>query len=199
MPTGEVDATLAQEAERSTVPPRPLHIVFSWSLQEREARFSGDGAARFAPPDRARLDLFGPRGETVLAAALVDFELRLPPGVQNALLPPPALLWSALGIFRAPEGATLVATERDGDRHTLVYEAGSERWRFALRAGRLHSVEWTGPGQGRRTIELGDAGSHGVPAAATYRDWPAFTELRLTLKEANEVDGFPPETWTPGR
>ena len=199
VPDGEIVGTYADEASRSTVPERPLHIVFAWSLQEREARFSGEGVARFEPPARARLDLFGPRGETVLAAALVELELRLPPGVTDAPLPPPALLWSALGIFRAPEGATLVGTRRDGSRTTLVYEAGAQRWRFELEDGRLRSAEWTGPGQGRRTVELGGAGSHGLPANATYRDWPAFTELKLTLEEANEVDGFPSDTWTPGR
>ena len=60
---------LAQQLVDSTALRRPLHLVFSWNFTEENARFSGQGATRVEPPYRARLDLFGPRGETYLAAA----------------------------------------------------------------------------------------------------------------------------------
>src|SRR5690606_13563466 len=89
-----VDPTVAQAAVAETALDRPLHVVFAWTLQEREARFSGRGVTRYEPPGRARLDLFGPRDETYLSAALVDMELRLPRGMPDVPLPPPPLLWS---------------------------------------------------------------------------------------------------------
>jgi hypothetical protein len=176
----------------------PVQILFEWSLREREARFSGEGATRVAPPDHARLDLFGPRGEGYLSAAFVRGEVRLPQGVTSSPLPPPALLWSALGVFQPPAGATLNATRRDGAALELEYAQGEERWRYRFEQNRLRRVEWTAPRGGRRTVELDGAGAEGLPARAVYRDWPQFVELQLNLNEAIRVDGFPQDIWTIG-
>lgn len=187
------------EAAGTTAPTRPLHILFSWTLQEGDSRFSGRGATRLEPPLRARLDLFGPRGEGYLSAALVDMELRLPAGAADAPLPPPTLFWAALGVFRAPVGAELVGSSRDGGTTRLEYARGQERWRFRLEDGALRSAEWVGPGEGRRTVELTGGAQYGLPNRAVYRDWLAFRELRLTLDEVNETDGFPADIWSIGR
>lgn len=187
------------EALSTTVPTRPLHILFSWTLQDGDARFSGRGATRVEPPLRARLDLFGPRGEGYLSAALVDMEMRLPSGAQDAPLPPPALLWAALGVFRAPVGAELVGSSRSGSTTRLEYARGQERWRFRLEDGALRGAEWVGPGDGRRTVEITGGAQYGLPSRAVYRDWLAFRELRLTLDEVNETDGFPADIWSIGR
>jgi hypothetical protein len=192
-----VDPAVAQAAVAATTLERPLHVVFAWTLQEREARFSGRGVTRYEPPSRARLDLFGPRDETYLSAALVDMELRLPPRMPNMPLPPPPLLWSVLGIVRPPADARLTHASRSGDVTELRYELGEERWSFRLENGELRHVEANGAG-GRRTVELSGDGGHGLPGQAVYRDWPAFRELRLDLQEANEVDGFPQDIWNVG-
>jgi hypothetical protein len=189
----------ATEAERATAPAQPLHIVFSWSLQERDGRFSGRGSTRMEPPGRARLDLFGPRGETYLSAALVDTVLRLPPNVQDAPLPPAGLLWAALGIFRPPAGARLTGSARTGATTRLDYARGEERWTFRLEGDQLRYAEWVGPGDGRRTVELEGSGANRIPQRAVYRDWPAFRELRLTLEEVNATNGFPADIWEIGR
>lgn len=195
------DPVVAQAIIDSTALRRPMHIVFGWNFTEENARFSGQGAARVQPPYHARLDLFGPRGETYLAAAAVADELRLPPGLPDALksvVPPIALLWSALGVVRAPEGATLDLTSQSGDTTTVGYARNNERWRFRAVRGRLQYAEWQGPDRGRRTVELRGTGPHDLPAVAVYRDWLAFRELTLTLDRANETAGFPPDTWQPG-
>jgi hypothetical protein len=196
---GPAVAAYEAEAVSATAPARALHILFSWTLQDGDSRFSGRGATRLAPPLRARLDLFGPRGESYLSAALVDMELRLPAGAQDAPLPPPALFWAALGVFRAPVGAQLVGTQRDGGTTRLEYARGPERWRFRLEEGALRSAEWIGPDDGRRTIELTGGADHGLPRQAVYRDWRAFRELSLTLDEVNETEGFPADIWSIGR
>lgn len=195
---GALDPALAAAAEMATALDAPLHIVFDWTFTERDARFSGRGVTRFAPPQRARLDLFGPRDETVLSAALVDMELRLPPAAGAIPLPPAALMWSLLGMFRPPAGADLTAARRSGNTTELVYRRGGDRWTFRLEGDALRSAEWVGDGESRRTVDLEGAGSHGLPRQAVYRDHREFRELRVTLKEAAVVAGFPADIWTVG-
>ncbi|HEY8484862.1 MAG TPA: hypothetical protein VIL13_09640 [Longimicrobiales bacterium] len=198
-PVGPASPSVAEEAARAIAPDQPLRIVFDWTLQEREARFSGRGVARVEPPYRARLDLFGPRGDTYLSAAVVDDEVRLPPAAARAAaIPPPTLLWSALGVVRPPEGATLVATAQDGDRTRLEYVEGKDRWRFLLEGGRLRQAELDRAGAGRQTVELKGEAALGLPREAVYRDWAQYIELNLTLVEAGNVEPFPPEIWTLG-
>lgn len=191
---------LARYVIDSTALRQPLHLVFSWTFTEENARFSGRGATRVEPPYRARLDLFGPRGETYLSAAAVGDELRLPaamPPALRAIVPPVALLWSALGVLRAPAGATLQFTEQRGDTLIVGYSRDEERWSFRAVDGRLRYAEWNGPDAGRKTVELRGTGSHNLPAVAVYRDWTAFRELTLTLDQVNEVASFPADTWYP--
>ncbi|HSL68871.1 MAG TPA: hypothetical protein VK864_01450 [Longimicrobiales bacterium] len=196
---GPVDPAAEQAASAATALKRRLRIVFEWTLQDRDARFSGEGATRIEPPYQARLDLFGPRGEAYLSAALVDFELRLPPGAPADVLPPPPMLWSVLGVFRAPPSAQLIGVKRDSAQMELQYRAGDETWIFALRGDRLQRAEWQGPAQGRQTVEISSYDARGLPSRVVYRDWRAFRELTVTLSQAYEVDtAFPPETWTPG-
>ncbi|MYH49667.1 MAG: hypothetical protein F4151_09125, partial [Gammaproteobacteria bacterium] len=78
----------------------PVRLIFDWNVREPGLRSGGRGVARLEPPYRARLDLFTGRGETVLRAALVGDDLRIPEGASDELVPPPALFWSSLGIFR---------------------------------------------------------------------------------------------------
>ncbi|HEX6941155.1 MAG TPA: hypothetical protein VF158_17285 [Longimicrobiales bacterium] len=181
----------------ATAPGPPLHIVFEWTAREPEARFNGRGAARVEAPYRARLDLFGPRGEAYLSAAVVDGELRLPQGVDAGAIPPGPLLWSVLGVVRPPENAALVGASRDGGDARLDYERDGGRWTFVLEEGRLRRAEWKPADGGRYTVELEGDGPYGLPRRAVYRDWAAFSELTLELDEVERVEPFPPEIWTP--
>jgi hypothetical protein len=192
------DSVLEASAVARTQLRTPLRLVFDWSLQDRDARFSGEGATRLEPPYRARLDLFGPRGEEYLSAALVDFDLRLPPGATAEVLPPPALFWSVLGVFRAPEGAQLVGARGDSSASELRYRAGDQTWTFVLEQGRLQRAEWQGPAQGRQTVEIREYGQRDLPGRVVYRDWRAFRELTLTLNQVYDAQPFPAEIWTPG-
>ncbi len=196
--TASADTTLVRAAEDSTAPRTPVRIRFDWKLTDRDARFGGRGAARVEPPYHARLDLFGPRGETYLAAGLVGMDLRLPPGAgADAPVPPPAFLWSSLGVFQAP-AEPLVASHLGSDGALeLDFARGDDHWRFSFDRFRLRRAEWTGP-SGRQTVELDAGGPLGLPRKAVYRDWTAFRELTLTLDQADEVDAFPSAIWTPG-
>lgn len=192
------DPAVEAAAVSSTALRKPVEIVFDWRISERETRFTGKGVARIAG-NRARVDLFGPRGETYLSAVLLDRELRLPAGLEFVPLPPPDLFWSVLGVFRPPAGVELVASRADGGSRRLEYRSAGDRWQYRLDDGRLTEAEWTGAKEGRRTVQIVGYHARGVPEKATYRDWPAFVELDLTLQEVREVDGFPDDTWTIAR
>jgi hypothetical protein len=197
--SGPVNQSLETAAVAATEPKQRLRLVFDWSLQERDAKFSGAGAIRAEPPYHVRLDLFGPRGEGYLSAALVDWDLRLPPGAPADLLPPPAMLWSVFGVFRPPQGAQLVSTKSSDGTTELQYRSGEQRWTFTLSNNRVTKAEWTGPAQGRQTVEIREYGVRGLPTHAVYRDWREFRELSVTLTQVTDVaEPFPPDTWTPG-
>lgn len=191
-----VDPGAADRAVRETAPDRPLRVIFRWTILDGEARFSGDGVARVEDPYRARLDLFGPQGEGYLSAALVGTDLRLP-GEPDRALPPPALIWSVLGVVRPPDDAELVGTRQVGDELELHYAVGESRLLYVLEAARLRLVEWRGAGR-HMIVELG-AAVDGMPAAATYRDWSRSTELHMELETVEEVEPYPAEIWTLGR
>jgi len=193
-----VDPAVEAGAVEATAIDAPVQIVFDWRLQDRDARFSGQGVARIEG-FRARVDLFGPRGEAYATAVLDDFDLALPPGVTDVPLPPPPLFWSVLGVFRRPPATELVHASRDGDGADLEYVQGNDTWRFHLESDVLRRAEWTGEQAGRRSVELGAPGAGGIPGTVTYRDWPAFLELRLSPTEVLHVDGFSPEIWTLSR
>jgi hypothetical protein len=181
----------------ATVPDRPLQLTFDWAVTDRDARFSGKGVVRVAPPYRARLDLFGPRGETYVIATLDGAQLVLRPEGANQLLPPAPFLWASLGVFRAP-GQPLTSSRADGDDAELAFADQAERWRFAFAGGELRRVEWLGPDNGRRTVELAGESAPGVPQRGSYRDWIAFRELTLTVTGVENVDGFDAEIWKLG-
>ncbi len=195
-PNRPIVPELEVEVVRATAPEAPLHILFDWTAREPDARFTGRGVARVEPPYRARLDLFGPRGEGYLSAAVVDGDLRMPRNVAPNAVPPAPLLWSVLGVVLPPDRATLVGASRDGDETRLDFEREGERWMFLLKAGRLRRTEWNARGR-RYTVELEGTGPHGLPRKAVYRDWAAFTELTLELDEVERVEPFAPEIWTP--
>lgn len=192
------DPAVAEEAVAATAPERPLRVVFSWRALARDARFHGSGAARIEPPYRARLDLFGPNGDGYLSAALVDQELRFPPGTAAVQLPPPGMMWALLGVVAPPAGAELRGTRVEPGRTELFYAVDGGILRYDLRGGRLAAAEWEGNGA-RMDVRLDGAAEHDVPRRALFRDLSAFTELELNLEQVDEVEPYPPDIWTPGR
>ena len=190
--------SIAAALQRATLPPSARQAQFSWSLDEAGARFSGRGVARFRAPDRFRLDLFGPRGETYLAAALVGEEARVPPAVTERFkLPSPALLWATVGVVVPPSGARLVSATSEGGQVFLRYALGDEGT-LELRAqgGRLQQVRRLRGGGVQESIDL-DFASDGSVQRARYRDWIALRTLTLTLETRTDVPSFPEDTWSP--
>ena len=196
-PSREALEATAAELRRSTAPASPRQANFGWSLDEAGARFSGRGVARYVAPRRVRLDLFGPRGETYLAAALVDGELRAPPALLERFeLPSPALLWGAVGVVAPPADAALLDATTRGDDTTLRYRLGDDVLEYRVSGGRLQTVRRLGRGGGvAESIDL--TYNQGAQTRAQYRDWAAFRTLILTIESSRDVEQFPEETWRP--
>lgn len=198
-PPTPVDAEgVAQNARLATRPQEPVRIVFDWSLNESGSRTGGRGVVRMEPPYKARLDLFTNQGETVLRAALVDDVLRLPRGVESQdIVPPPPLLWVALGVFRPGALSLLAGGERleDGAVRLSYSQGGGEEVRYRLQGGRVQEAELVRGGDATETVSVEGSSEHTFPQEAVYRNLSAFRELTLTLDGYEQVDVFPPDIW----
>jgi hypothetical protein len=190
--------SIAAALRRATTPASPTQARFAWSLDEAGSRFSGSGVARYVAPERFRLDLFGPRGETYLAAALVGESARIPPQVAARFkLPSPALLWAAVGVVRPPSAARLTSATDEGGRVTLRYDLGPDgTLEYRAQGSRLTSVRRLKGGGVQETVDL-ERGSDGALKAARYRDVPAFRNLNLTLESSSDAASFAEDVWSP--
>lgn len=175
----------------------PLRIVFVWHLNDAGQRVEGRGVARVEPPYKARLDLFLDNGETVVSAALIDGELRLPPGSPDDILPPPDLMWGALGIFR-PQGDTrLLGGDRlEGEALRLRYGYSDGREiHYSMVEGVLSSLELLDRGRVVQRVDVAPERVARYPIEATYRNLAEFRELRLVRQSLDVVDAFDPDIW----
>jgi hypothetical protein len=191
---GAPDATVAARLEEATRPERRIQVTFDWSLNDRDANFSGRGVLRLDGAQRARVDLFGPRGETYAAAILQGNELRAVPPAAASMLPPPPLLWASLGVFRQPGEPLLSGTSVNDGVTLLEYASQRLTWRFRFENDRLRSTEWT-DGAGRRTVELTGSAEHGLPRQGVFRDWTQFRELTLSLTDVEDITTFEDDVW----
>lgn len=204
-PEGELVAEPEEFAARiraETLPASPAQVDFAWTLEERGSRVSGQGVGRVEAPDRARIDLFGPRGETYLSAALVAGSYRLPPAVAAVALPSPALLWSALGALVPPRDATLATANEtptgaelryerpDGEVFVYTFSGSSDR---GFRLSRLQRANRSGV---LETVSL-EHDDTGLLTRTRYRDWTQYRDLILEFEGFREHDPFPSDIWRP--
>lgn len=191
----------ARELVAATAPDRRAQVNFAWTLDESGSRVRGRGVVRLQPPDRLRLDLFGPRNETVLAAALVGDEARLPAGARPTVaIPSPALLWAGLGVIRPPRDASLETATSTGEATVIRYRsAGGELYEYTILAGAeplLQQLQRIGSRGPLETVSL-ERGATGELARARYRDWTAYRDLTLDIESTVDAEPFPEEIWTP--
>jgi hypothetical protein len=191
----------AARALAATMPETPVQIRFDFRLKEADLRFAGQGVARVEPPYRVRIDLFSIRGEELFRAALVESDLRVPPGVPLNLAPPPALLWAALGVFRPDPGLQLLGG-RTGAGGELDLRYGGNDYqdlRFRLADDLLTRAEIWQDGHLVEEVDLElDVTSENV-VETVYRNRALFIELTFSLKSVVTVESFPPDIWNPRR
>jgi len=186
----------------ATLPGTPQQVNFAWSLDEGGSRVRGRGVVRHEAPQRIRLDLFGPRGETYLMAALVGEEYRLPSEATGAVaLPSPSLLWAALGVLEPPVGASLSAATEAESRAELRYDTSNQEifaFTFVIESGefRLSRIERAGRQGVIETVQV-ERAPDGSIARTRYRDWAGFRDLTLEVETVRIADPFPPNIWRP--
>ncbi len=177
----------------------PIRIDFTWELNEGGSRVSGVGVARLEPPYRARLDLFLEDGESVIAAALVDDELRLPYGAPDDILPPVELMWGTLGVFRPVDGTRLVGGDRlEGGAQRIRYRReGGIEIHYEVAAGSVTALELLEGESVVQSVRLTNGGDERYPQSAVYRNLAEFRELKITRDEVSGASHFDPAIWDP--
>jgi hypothetical protein len=171
------------------LPPVHRRIVFDWELDDRELSGRGEGVARVAPPDSARLDFFLAGGFGSGGAVLLGDSLRLPRGdLGRRFVPSPPLLWAALGRVAV---APLPDTTARVDGPSLAVDIGLPTvWRLTFRGDTLRRMERVGGGHILEWVER--SGN-----VVRYRNEAARRTLVLTIKRVEEVAPFDASIWGP--
>ncbi len=187
------NATPVPRAEPLPVIQLPRHnqrIVFNWRLQESELEVHGEGAARIAAPDSARVDLFVAGGLGSGVAWVIGDQMRLDaPDALKRVLPPPAFLWAALGRFAIPAGKDTVVARADS---TITAEIGpSPRWRLSLRGDRISRLDRA---DGEKVIDRLERKADG---SLVYFHAPTRRQLTLTITRVDSVAPFDATIWNP--
>jgi hypothetical protein len=171
------------------LPPVHRQIVFDWELVDRDVTGRGEGVARVAGPDSARLDLFLAGGFGSGAAILIADSLRMPgSGLPRRFIPPPPLLWAALGRVAIP---ALRDTTARVDGELLRVDIGKPvGWRLTFRRDSLVRLERIRDGRIAEWVERSGNIIH-------YRSEEARRGLSLTIKRAQEVPPFDASIWGP--
>jgi len=165
-------------------------LDFRWQYTEGEIQARGEGVARIAPPDSARVDVFLDGGFGGGRALLLGDTLLTPGGEEiRRYLPPAPLLWAAFGRLAVPPSADTVARLDDG---TLRADVGRDpTWRATFSGERLMALARI---QGGRIVErverTGDGG-------ARYTNDPARRSLVLTVTRTQGVPEFDASIWRP--
>lgn len=178
----------ATKLPRSGITPGHSQIVFKWEIEELEMASRGEGAARVASPDSARLDFFLAGGFGNGAAVLIGDSLRTPGG-DNAvrrMVPPPPLLWAALGRVALPN---LPDTVVRLDGTTLRADIGRPvTYRLTFHGDSLVRAERVAGGRVAEWVER--SGS-----SMRYRNEGSRRSLQLTVTRTEHPPEFDASIW----
>lgn len=172
----------------TALPSGSQRVTFEWEYREQDG-FSarGDGVARIAAPDSARMDFFVTGGFGGGWALLIGDALTIPgPDFVRRFVPPAPLLWAALGRLAVPAAADTTA-RTSGD--TLRADIGREpTWRVTFVGPTLARVERI---DGGRIVEWLSRDS----TRLRYENETGHRSLTLRVQRVESVSGFDPSTW----
>jgi hypothetical protein len=164
------------------------HLVFKWDYQEGDIAARGDGSIRTAAPDSARLDFFLGGGLGAGGAILIGDSLRTPnAALAKKYIPPPPLLWAALGRLSIPPLPDTVV-KIDGAL-TRADIGRPLQWRVTLKGDTLVALEHIS--DGRITESL----NREANGAMTFQAPGARRTLRLTILR-DEIGSFNASIWS---
>lgn len=171
------------------IPRGHTRFVFDWKYEDPDIHASGDGALRAAWPDSARLDLFIGGGMGAGGAVLIGDQLRAPgPDALRRMIPPPPLLWAALGRLAVPPAADTTA-RLDGD--TLRADIGrGDVWRVTIAAGALRRLERISDGRIIQSVVRAD------DRHVRYFDAASRRSLELVITSVDSNADFDASIWS---
>ncbi len=150
---------------------------------------NGDGAIRVASPDSARVDLFLNGGVFLGKATLIGDNLTAPNRNQvERVLPPPALMWAALGRLAIPALPDTVLTV-DGDV-TYADIGRPSAWRVTIKGNRLMQLARLSGGRIAEVVTRDEGGR-------LLYEVPGRRKLWLGITRDEEVPAFDASIWGP--
>ena len=174
---------------RTEMPPGYHQIFFDWEYSDPDMTGKGNGVARVASPDSARLDFFLAGGFAGGSAVLIGDSLQLP-GIDlfRRLIPPPTLLWTLLGRSAFPVTRD-TAVRLDGP--FLRADLGKPvQWRATFRSDSLIRLDRV---DGDRVIEWI---AHLPDRRIEYRQETARRSLKLQVTRVDSVGSFDASIWS---
>jgi len=162
-------------------------IVFRWDFEENSLRTRGEGAIRTAAPDSARVDLFLTGGISAGHAVLIGDSLRAPNKAQiERVLPPPAMMWAALGRLAIPPLPDTVVTEEGGRVYAEIGRPAA--WRVTVKGARLMQLARLSGGRVAEAVTRDDGGR-------LLYEVPGRRKLWLGIIRDEEVPPFDATIW----
>ena len=163
-------------------------IVFEWDYSQPDLRIRGEGVARIAPPDSARLDFFV-NGQGTGHALLVGDEIRLQGGQESMrdFLPPRRCSGPrSVDCMCHPPPIATVRVDSDTLRIDIGHEPG---WRATFADEQLRRLELIDGGRIPQWVSR--------PAVGPIRyEQPRLRRtLLLTISRVDTVPGFDASIW----
>ena len=165
-------------------------VTFRWEFNEESMVARGEGVARLASPDSARLDFFVDGGFGS-GHVLVFGDRVIAPGgdLIASMIPSPPMLWAAVGRLAVPPSTDTIAAV-DGTR--LRADIGRDpRWRATFEGARLTLLERIENDKVTETVARSDDGT------VRYTDPGARRMLRITVTRDSAVASFDASIWRP--
>lgn len=164
-------------------------VVFRWDYEENSLLVRGEGAIRVAPPDSARVDLFLNGGLGLGRAILIGNAVTATNEDRVArFLPPPPLMWAALGRLAIPTlPDTVITVEGDVLRADIGRPAA---WRITIKGTRLMQLARV---SGGRIVEMVTRDEGG----RLLYEVPGRRKLWLGITRDGEVPAFDASIWSP--
>ncbi len=172
---------------RIDLPGAHRQIVFRWNYEENAILARGEGAIRTAAPDTARVDLFLTGGVHAGYAVLVGDSIRAASQERiRRFLPPPALMWAAVGRLAVPSLPDTAVTVQ-GD--TVNAEIGRPaQWRLRVVGSRLTQLTRLNDGR------IAESVTHFQGGRLLY-EVPGRRRLWLGIVRDEEVPAFDASIW----
>jgi hypothetical protein len=171
------------------IPPGHRRLVFRWDYEENALLARGEGAARIASPDSARVDLFLNGGIAIGRAILIDGTIRATNQEQiEKFLPPPPMLWAAFGRLAIPSLPDTVVTMEGDVLHADIGRPAT--WRVKIAGNRLMQLARI---SGGRIVEMVTRDTGG----RLLYEVPGRRKLWLGITRDEEVPAFDASIWGP--